>query len=158
MNSPVENKEQSIWLETPVQATAEAVLAGFDRKLFEALAPAFPPLKLLRFDGSAPGDLVDLQLGLWPVRQRWLSRITERIESSDEIGFVDEGLILPAPLQRWRHFHRIRREGPHSRIIDDIRFTVHPLAPAAIVAALLRRSFAARRPIYQRFFGKGLDR
>ncbi len=51
-----------ITLRTPVAASLPAVWRGFDEPLFEKLSPPFPPVELVRFDGSHEGDVVSLEL------------------------------------------------------------------------------------------------
>lgn len=57
-----------IRIETPVEQDMKSVSAQFDNKLFDVLQPPFPPVKILRFDGSAVGDEVHVKLftdGRW---------------------------------------------------------------------------------------------
>lgn len=140
---------------TRVEEPVERVFAGFTRDLFLRLNPPFPPVTLERFDGMTPGDEVHLLLRfpVWP--QRWVSRITERVESDAERYFVDEGVTLPFFLKRWHHRHVIRREGEGSLIIDDITFaTPHPLLDILLYPALFLQ-FLYRKPVYRRVFRKG---
>jgi hypothetical protein len=59
-----------------VRGDYRAVLGAFDEKLFRRLAPPFPRLRLLRFDGSRPGDVVEVELLTGFRRFRWTSLIT----------------------------------------------------------------------------------
>ena len=38
------------------------VFNAFDERLFRRLSPPYPRLKLLRFDGSMPGDVVEVEI------------------------------------------------------------------------------------------------
>lgn len=140
--------------ETAVAAAPEEVWARFDRELFLALAPSWPPFELKRFDGCQPGNLVEIELRLPFFKQRWISRITEQHSGPDEIYFVDEGVQLPFFLKTWRHWHGIQRRGAGSLIVDDIHFT-SPLKSQALFYPQLYAQFKARGPIYRRMFGEG---
>jgi hypothetical protein len=54
-----------------------AVVAGFTRELFVALAPPFPKFHLIRYDGNHTGDTVIIELQVGPKRWRWTSLITD---------------------------------------------------------------------------------
>jgi hypothetical protein len=69
-------------LQTRVEQDYLSVKKGFDQTLFQKLSPPFPPVKLLRFDGSSTGDLVVLELNFLFFKQRWTSEITE--DSTEE--------------------------------------------------------------------------
>ena len=47
---------------TPVEQDIQYVWDNFNVKLFQALNPPFPPVKVLRFDGSEKGSEVHLEL------------------------------------------------------------------------------------------------
>lgn len=51
-----------ITLQTAVEKSHLQVMEGFTESLFSRLAPPFPPVKVLRFDGCKAGDIVDLEL------------------------------------------------------------------------------------------------
>jgi ligand-binding SRPBCC domain-containing protein len=143
-------------LRTPVAQLPAQVMAGFTRELFLALAPPFPKLHLLRFDGCRRGDEVEIELQAGPLRQRWTSLITDHGQLSDgTLYFIDEGRQLPGPLRYWRHRHLIE-PGPHggSVIVDAIEFrTASPLLDALIYPAMWAQ-FTYRKPIYRRLFGR----
>lgn len=129
------------------------MLEAFDEALFRRLAPPFPRLRLLRFDGSQPGDEVAVELLTGFRRFRWTSRITERQATDREAWFVDEGMELPPPLRSWRHRHLVTSRGENLATIHDIidygtgsRFLDLLLYP------LLWAQFAYRKPIYRRVF------
>lgn len=142
-----------IHLQTPVATHYQAVLAGFNKDLFQALAPPFPRLKILRFDGSAPGDVVEIELSAGPFRRKWTSLITEQHTTETAAWFVDEGQILPAPLTFWRHKHLITHHGSHSVIHDQIEFNTGSKLLDLLVYPALYVQFALRGPIYRRIFG-----
>ncbi len=142
-----------IYLETPVAGNFREVFAQFDKALFVKLTPPFPPVELLRFDGSRVGDQYHIDLKLPFLRQTWQGHITEAGESETECWFVDEGLRLPFFLKSWHHRHTVRQQGDHCVIIDDITYE----APFAVLSYLLHPTmwlqFAYRKPLYRKVFG-----
>lgn len=146
-------KVKKIEIKIPIQNDYQTVFAGFNRELFLALAPKFPPSKLLRFDGSQKGDEVHIELGFFPFKELWVSVITEEYWGNDEIYFIDEGIKLPMALQYWRHKHRIIPTGEKTcMIIEDISYQAVQWLPAQMVHSILYRIFAYRIPIYQKIF------
>ncbi|MDB5261041.1 MAG: hypothetical protein JWQ14_322, partial [Adhaeribacter sp.] len=87
-----------IAIHTSVKKDYIAVFKGFDEALFLALAPPFPKFKLLRFDGSQPGDTVAIELNFGLFCQTWTSLITQSQITDQEAWFIDEGQQLPWPL------------------------------------------------------------
>lgn len=142
-------------LSTLVAQPPSMVFAGFDADLFLKLAPPMVRVRLLRFDGCRVGDVVELELKpLGMPTQRWTSRITELVETTDEIYFVDEseGAELPFFLRTWRHKHRIcLHTTGGSKIIDEIEY--HACTGLNwILYPILWLQFAWRKPIYRRTF------
>ena len=136
---------------TRVHNNYRAVFARFDRQLFEALNPPFPPVRVLRFDGCAEGDEVHLELNFLFARTLWVSRVVEAGETDVECYFTDEGVKLPPMLKHWRHRHRIRRvaEG-ETEIVDDVEFqSLTPPLTAALYGPLYGQ-FLYRKPVYKR--------
>ena len=126
-----------------------SVKDGFNPDLFERLNPPFPPVKLLKFDGSEVGDLVSLELDFLLFKQIWTSEITESETSASEYYFVDVGIQLPFFLKSWRHKHRILNLGEESIIRDEIEFT----SPIAwLLFPVMYLQFLYRRPIYRKVF------
>lgn len=144
-------------LRTRVASPPTHILAGFDRTLFLALAPPFPKMRLHRFDGSKPGNQVEIELVAGPKRWRWTSLITEAGQLPDGSQyFVDEGQLLPQPLRFWRHRHLITPDprGRGSIIVEDIEYSTNVKVLDALLYPLMWAQFAYRRPVYRRFFGK----
>ncbi|MGY6741633.1 MAG: SRPBCC family protein [Cecembia sp.] len=139
-------------ISTPVQQDYLTVKEGFNENLFLKLNPPFPPVKLLRFDGSSKGDRVILELNFLLFKQQWVSDITEDHTDANEIYFIDKGTKLPFFLKEWKHKHRIINAGTHSIIRDEITFQ----APAGILTILLYPvlflQFLYRKPIYKKIF------
>jgi ligand-binding SRPBCC domain-containing protein len=129
----------------------EEVYAQFDKKLFEHLLPIFPPAKVIKFEGSKQGDMVELSLA----GQKWISLITEDQKEGKRAYFVDEGKKLPFPLKKWKHKHIVEyQEANTSRIIDEIAFTTGYPWLDSILAPLLYFQFKQRIPAYKKYFAK----
>lgn len=147
-----------IQIETPVEQGYLDVKSGFNESLFKKLSPPFPPVKLLRFDGSSKGDLVTLELDFIFFKQKWTSEITEDSTTDLEFFFVDRGVDLPFFLKKWTHKHRVISSGIGSIIRDEIEFE----APFGIMNfflfPVLWLQFAYRKPIYRKLFKRAVSR
>ncbi|MBD2723386.1 SRPBCC family protein [Hymenobacter armeniacus] len=143
-----------VTLRTAVPQSPARVMAGFTRALFEALAPPFPKLRVLRFDGCHTGDHVEIELNTGVKKLRWTSLIVDDgVQPDGTHFFVDEGQILPPPLRYWRHRHLIQ-PGPNggSVIVDALEYrTASPWLDRLLYPAMWAQ-FAWRRPIYRRWF------
>ena len=141
-------------LRTAVAQPPAQVMAGFTRELFIALAPPFPKLRLLRFDGCRTGDQVEIELDTLVKRLPWTSLIVDDGQLADgTLFFVDEGQTLPSPLRYWRHRHLIQ-PGPQggSIIVDDLEYRTATPALDALLYPAMWAQFAWRKPIYRRWF------
>lgn len=143
-----------ITIETPVEQGYLDVKSGFNESLFKKLSPPFPPVKLLRFDGSRKGDFVTLELDFIFFKQKWTSEIIEDWTTELEFYFVDQGVELPFFLKKWKHKHRVISAGIGSIIRDEIEFE----APFGLMTILLYPvlwvQFAYRKGIYRMIFKK----
>lgn len=140
-------------LQTPVACTHLEVKAGFTESLFAKLAPPFPPVKVLRFDGCKAGDIVDLELNFLFFKQKWTSKITEDHCDAQEFLFVDEGILLPFFLGKWKHCHRILAlPSGGSFISDEIDFAGAFPWMTPLLYPVLWLQFWYRKPIYRRIF------
>ena len=142
-------------LHTAVLQSPSVVMAGFTRALFEALAPPFPKLRVLRFDGCHTGDRVEIELDTLVKRLPWTSLIVADGQEPDGTHFfVDEGQVLPPPLRYWQHRHRIQ-SGPNgsSLIVDDLEYRTASRLLDVLIYPAMWAQFAWRRPIYRRWFG-----
>lgn len=141
-------------LKTRVRSLPETVWQKFDRDLFLRLAPPFPRVKFLRFDGCRLGDMVEIQLHFLIFRQFWISEIIEQRTKPDEITFVDEALALPFFLRRWVHRHRIVRLESGSEIIDEIEFGSGWFALDWLIYPAMWLQFAYKQLVYRRAFNR----
>lgn len=143
-----------VTITTPVEQSYLEVKEGFNETLFTQLSPPFPPVRLLRFDGSKKGDFVSLELNFIFFKQKWTSEIMEDVLTDAEFYFVDQGVELPFFLKEWKHTHRILKHGDGAIIRDEIEYK----APFFLLTWLLYPSmlvqFWYRTPIYQRIFKK----
>lgn len=148
-----------LYLKTYVSQPADQVWTGFDRTLFDQLAPPFPPVDVVRFDGCKTGDIVHLRLNFLFFKQDWISLISDQQATETEIYFVDTGTKLPFFLSQWQHRHRLLRlnarpnAASQTCIVEDITFHTPTRLTDYLLYPLLWLQFAYRRPIYRRFFG-----
>jgi ligand-binding SRPBCC domain-containing protein len=141
-----------ITIETPVTQDYLQVKAGFNETLFTKLSPPFPPVKLLRFDGSSKGDLVTLELNFIFFKQKWTSEITEDQTTDREFYFIDKGIELPFFLKKWSHKHRIVKDGENSMIRDEIDYQAPFWVLTLLLYPAMLLQFAYRKPIYKKIF------
>lgn len=139
-------------LATKVKQDYLSVKNGFDETLFTKLSPPFPPVKLARFDGSEVGDVVSLELNFLLFKQKWTSEISETQTSETEYYFVDIGTKLPFFLKKWRHKHRIIKEGNNSIIRDEIEFSAPFGLATLLLFPVIYLQFLYRKPIYKKIF------
>ena len=144
--------DMKINIETAVEQDFLQVKEGFNETLFTKLSPPFPPVKLLRFDGSKKGDLVTLELDFLLFKQKWTSLITEDHTDEKEFFFVDQGIELPFFLKEWKHKHRIIKNGSGSIIRDEITFKANPGLSAIFLYPAMYLQFLYRNPIYKKCF------
>ena len=142
-----------ITISTPVKQGRQSVAQGFNQDLFQKLNPPFPPVKLLRFDGSEKGDIVSLELNFIAFKQIWESHIVDSGETKKEWYFVDKGEKLPFFLTYWEHRHRVVQTGTHATIIDDITFETPFFLTDLLLYPVMWLQFLYRKPIYKRVFG-----
>ncbi|MCP2043032.1 hypothetical protein [Pontibacter sp. HSC-36F09] len=141
-------------LKTAVEQDFRSVFHAFDEQLFRKLAPPYPRLKLLRFDGSESGDVVEVELQTGIKSFRWTSLITEREITDTAAWFVDEGQEVPPPLRKWRHKHLVTQHGSGALIHDIIDYSTGYKALDAMLYPLMLAAFGLRKPIYKKLFGK----
>ncbi len=146
-----------IIIKTKVEQDYLTVKEGFTEDLFLKLAPPFPPVKLIRFDGSKKGDTVSLELNMLLFKQTWTSLITE--DKTDENGFffIDEGKKLPFFLSYWKHQHKVWAFPNGSIIEDEIDFKGRGIFLSILLYPALYLQFLYRKPIYKKLFQLNQD-
>lgn len=139
--------------ETPVKMSLQEIIPKFNQDLFEDLAPPLIPFQVERFDGCNKGDEVHLVMGFPPLKQKWVSHITESHTTDEEFLFVDEGALLPFPLTAWKHIHIVRKTSSGSVLVDDISFTCSRIL-APLLKIGLKCYFSMRQQRYRKAFGR----
>lgn len=143
-----------LYFETKVASSLSQIQIGFNEELFKKLKPPFVCLKVERFDGCQKGDEVHLQLGVPGLLQKWVSHITAAEETSDSWLFIDEGFVLPPPLKKWKHEHRVTKVSENiSMISDSISYDCGNPILNKILWSPLWLSFSVRPQIYRSVFG-----
>ena len=143
----------NILIKTRLSKNYKEVFKGFDLELFKALKPPLINLNVARFDGCKKGDEVHLEIGIGPLKQKWISHITDDFINEKECTFVDEGHILPPPLKDWKHTHRILNIDENiCEIQDDINFSSGNSLLDFFLYPALYAQFALRIPVYKKFF------
>lgn len=132
--------------------TKESVMADFTNSLFLKLAPPFPKLKLLRYDGCEKGHEVHLQLDFLFYKKNWISIITESGITETELYFIDEGTLVPTPIKTWKHKHIVRQSGDLVEIEDNVTYSCGSWVFDKLVYIPFYILFLYRKPIYRKFF------
>jgi ligand-binding SRPBCC domain-containing protein len=142
-------------LKTPISNDLASTFSLFNEDLFKALKPPIISLKVDRFDGCHKGDEVHLEIGLGPLKQKWVSLITDDKVHEDVCYFIDEGTKLPPPLTYWKHIHRIVKVDNNNCVIeDDITFSSGNTVLDALLYPVMYAQFALRAPIYKKLLNR----
>ena len=145
---------KTINIETIVNTDLDTVLRSLDLPLFKKLNPPFPPVKVLRFDGTAKAGITHLSLNFLLFKQEWISENMESgyREDGQSFQFVDEGKKLPFFLSYWRHTHTYQaldsKSGPATRITDHIQFKGRGLM-GLFLQPVLKLQCLYRKPVYR---------
>ena len=141
-----------ITIKTRVEQEYRKVFQAFDFNLFMKLKPPLVGLDVIRFDGSLPGNIVHVVVNILGLKQEWISEITERNENIDECYFVDEGTLLPRPLEYWKHRHIIKKSIDSSIIIDDICYKSGNVLVDFLLFPAFFMQFFLRKHVYKSYF------
>ncbi len=142
-----------LYFETMIDLPYEVVKSKFNQELFIYLAPPLIPFHLKKFEGCKKGDFVQIDLGLWPLKQEWVSLITSEEDNIKGWSFVDEGRKLPWPLKTWHHHHRVDKVSEKEcRIVDEINFSCSPSFLTPLFKPILFLIFSIRPNRYRTFF------
>ena len=141
-----------IFIKTRIEKNYQIIFSKFNIDLFKALKPPLINLEVERFDGCKSGDEVHLKMSLFGIiNQRWISHITKDVKSNYDIYFIDEGALIPPPLKKWTHYHRIEKISElASFVIDDIDYTTGSSILDLILYPVFYSIFYYRKPIYKR--------
>ena len=143
----------NLLLKTQINQPLKMVAKKFNRDLFEFLTPAWAAAKLRRFDGCKQGDEVHLALSVAGIKQDWISVITSNVDTENEWSFVDEGKILPWPIKKWHHHHKVIRISEYRvEIIDDIHYECANEALEKMIYPVMWATFSIRPGRYRKFF------
>lgn len=142
-------------LKTPIQNDLKTTFSLFNEDLFRALKPPLISLNVARFDGCKTGDEVHLEIGLGPVKQKWVSLITDDKEHDEVCFFIDEGKLLPPPLKYWKHIHRlVKVDNNNCMIEDDITFSSGNKFLDLLLYPIMYSQFAMRSPVYKKLLNR----
>jgi ligand-binding SRPBCC domain-containing protein len=142
-----------IILKSTVKGNFKAVIARFDRNLFEALKPKGAKMEIVEFTGSRKGNKVHIRF-VWPFKANWISDIIADGSNDKEAFFIDEGRVIPFGIKFWQHKHVVRFITNNTcEIIDDINYRgVNKLWTLLLYPALYI-GFYPRKNIYKKYFG-----
>jgi ligand-binding SRPBCC domain-containing protein len=141
-----------IRLHSIVNCSFETVSGDFGRELFEYLLPPGLIAKLIRYDGSKPGNIIHIQFN-FPFPSHWVSIITDETKDNKKYVFVDEGKRLPFGLKKWKHIHSvIKRDDNTTEIIDDMNFETSSKILNFLAYPVLFLSFFSRKWQYKKYF------
>ena len=143
----------NIIIRTSIPKNYQQVFSMFDISLFKALRPPFISLEVERFDGCQKGNEIHLKIGLGPITQSWVSIITSDYKNDLENVFIDEGKVLPKPLNYWKHTHKVIKKGENScEIHDDIEYRTGNLFLDFVIYPVMFLQFYLRKSIYKKYF------
>jgi len=141
-----------IHLETIINRPFQQVATDFDRQLFEFLLPPKAVAKLVRYDGSNPGDIVHIRFRL-PYGADWISEIISRSEDHTKMEFVDIGTKLPLMLTKWHHRHMVDKvDDSNTRITDEMIFSTCCKLLDYLAYPVLFLAFYPRKKKYKLYF------
>ena len=145
---------RKIVFQTRVNQTLSLVKERFNEDLFRFLAPMFPKVSILRYDGQEPGNQVWVELNFILFSWQWQSLISESRENPDLVEFTDVGTSLPPFLSSWKHIHRIENIDNQTLISDIIFWEPGKYWPGWLVHILLIGQFSSRPRLYRKWFQK----
>lgn len=87
-----------------------------NKELFKFLNPKFIPLKIDVFEEISKNSIFKLRILFF----KWNGVVSEYVIGDNESYFVDEGVILPFPLTKWRHKHILKKIDNQLFLIEDV--------------------------------------
>ncbi len=142
-----------IFISTQVSGYYLDCIKSFDLELFKALSPPFMPIKILQFEGSSTGNIVEVKLGVGRLSTNWKSKITNHGNDEKKAWFIDEGLVLPFPLTTWTHNHLVYNVNANTcTIVDDISYSTNYKLLDVLIFPIMYFTFWLRKPSYKKYF------
>ena len=81
----------------------------------ELLTPPGEPVKILEKSGGIEkGARVILQVGKWPMRQKWVA-----VHGDFKVGCFFSDEQVSGPFAYWKHTHTFEPDGPYACILED---------------------------------------
>jgi uncharacterized protein len=138
--------------QTRIGAPAEQVFRWHEQSdALQKLIPPGQPIEIVSHTGGvADGARVELRMGYWPVRLRWVARHQGYIP-----GRRFEDVQERGPFRYWKHTHTVSPNGPGACLLrDHIEYEL-PFGPlgelaAGIVRKQLESTFAYRHGVTAR--------
>lgn len=127
-----------------IAAPAYAVFRWHARPdAFEKLTPPWERVQVVeRSGGIENGSRVELRVGRWPFRARWIAEHRDYIEGRQ---FCD--VQVHGPFARWEHMHLVTPDGPDACWLED---RIEYALPLGRLGHLLGNWFVQRklRPLF----------
>lgn len=140
-------------LKTKVNASLERVKSKFNQQLFEYMTPPWTKTEIERFDGCKSGDEIHVMVYQGKVKSKWVSLITKTTDTNEEWSFVDEGAVLPWPMSKWYHLHKVEKISENEVCIeDDIFYECSPAFMTKAIYPIVWATFAIRPKRYKEYF------
>lgn len=144
-----------IEISTEVKNSIQNIKNGFNKSLFKKLTPPGVKVDLLRFDGCSQGDEVHLSISNLLMKEaKWISLISEEVQTSEMWKFVDVGKVLPWPLKTWEHHHIVKMVNDKVYIVDQIQYSCGNSILEVLFYLPLYLQFYYRKPIYRKEFNQ----
>ena len=84
-------------------------------RALELLTPPGEPVKILEKSGGIEkGARVILQVGKWPMRQKWVA-----VHGDFKVGCFFSDEQVSGPFAYWKHTHTFEPDGPSACILED---------------------------------------
>ena len=141
-----------ILLKSRVKKDFHRVVSGYNEALFRFLMPPLGLLRLLRYDGQNPGDIVHLRFGI-PLINDFKVVIRNAWTSPKEYRCADRGLVMPFGIRFWQHTHRVvSLNENNTALIDLIEFKTDWWLLDLLIYPLLFLFFLPRTWQYARYY------
>lgn len=141
-------------IETKVQGNQKEVFEKFTKELLLFVSMPYPRFKLIHFNGSSVGSVVEAELDMIIKKVKWVSVVTEHEVQSEKSWFVDEGTVMPFGMIYWRHKHLVEQRNDGAYIIDDLTFHGNNFFKSLMLYFMFIPAFYYRKPRYKMYFKK----